>query len=673
MPNCNNGNLLFKTSAMTRLSSLLLWALLYCTVSLSAQVKKGFKLLETKEYEKALVCFQKDINLPDVGVVANFGVMKATVGLNNRKRWITALGMYEKTRNDFNALDKKQQKELNNEYNLSESTLDQAYEDLFKHTLTFIENGAKPEACRDSFLNVVTIVPQACKVRFNKLMISQKTSPVSHRESMDLSKKSYKKPELVNRTPQEGSRLEFVKGINTAGSEYVPVLSSDGKIMYFVGSDREDNYAAEDIFYTERQPDGSWSTPRIEEFFSGPINEAVISMSADGNNLILFIGGKPYISTRTSTGWSEPLPILLQKAFHWIGVASITRNGEALIFEAKEHRLSAIDIYIALRKKNGDWDVPFSIGSPVNTISNERTPFLHSDFKTLYFSSDGHGGAGSLDVFKTTRLDDSWKNWSAPENLGLGVNTSKDEYGFCIPPSGNIAYLATRSPGFPDQDIFRIPLDSAARPEAQVVITGILTDGSGKTIKGEITVEDAESKKVVQTVVTQPDGKYAFAVPKTAKINYYATGANLVSTKKTFVDASQYKSEVAVEKVDLVTVDEVVREGKALELRDLLFDFAKSDLRPDAQTELQRIYTDIKGFNWSIEIGGHTDNVGTAQSNLLLSTRRAEAVRDFLVKQGYPAEKITFKGYGQTAPIDKNDTEAGRARNRRVEIKVKTR
>ena len=475
----------------------------------------------------------------------------------------------------------------------------------------------------------------------------------------------------MDRKAPEGSRLEFVKGFNTAGSEYVPVLSSDGKIMYFVGSGREDNYAGEDIFYTERQADGSWGTPKLDAFFSGPINEAVVSMSADGNNLVLFIGGKPHLSTRTDNGWTEPLPILMQKVFAWIGMASITRNGEALIFEAKEYEHSDIDIYMALRKKNGDWDVPFELGSPVNTTENERTPFLHSDFKTLYFSSNGHGGQGSFDVFKTTRLDETWKIWSAPENLGTGVNTPKDEYGFCIPPAGNVAYLATRTTGFEDQDIMRIPLDSAARPEAQVVITGTLIDGSGKTVRGEITVEDAASKKVVQTVVTRPDGKYAFSVPKTAKINYYATGDSLVSTKKTFVDASTYKSDVAEEKVEIITVKEAAQEGKALELRDLLFDFAKSALRPDAETELQRIYSGIKGFNWVIEIGGHTDNVGTEQNNLQLSTRRAQTVRDFLVAQGYPAEKITFKGYGPSAPIGENETEAGRARNRRVEIKVK--
>jgi len=396
----------------------------------------------------------------------------------------------------------------------------------------------------------------------------------------------------------------------------------------------------------------------------------VVSMSADGNNLVLFIEGKPHLSTRTATGWSEPLPILLQKTYAWIGMTSITRNGEALIFEAQTNEIGDRDIYVALRKKNGAWDVPFELGSPVNSDKDDRTPFLHSDFKTLYFSSNGQGGQGGFDVFKTTRLDDTWKNWSNPENLGPKVNTTKDDYGFCIPPAGNVAYLATKTTGFLDQDIMRIPLDSAAQPEAQVMITGVLTDGSGKSIRGEIVVEDAASKIVMQTVATQPNGAYAFSVPKTAKINYFATGDSLISAKKTFVDASTYKSEVAVEKTEALSLEELEQKGTALELKDLFFEFAKADLSADAQSELKRIYASIKDHQWVIEIGGHTDNVGNERSNLELSTLRAQTVRDFLVAQGYPATKISFKGYGPKAPLESNDTEPGRARNRRVEIKV---
>jgi OOP family OmpA-OmpF porin len=655
---------------MIRLFLSLTGAFLLSSVTLSAQVKKCFKLLDKMEYEQAFSCFQAELKTPDQSIPNGYGLLKSALGSKDRSKWVTALSGYEQTLQDFNLAEASVLKSLAKDFNITSTTLETAFTDLFGKSLEYVEQSNNVFA-RDSFMNVVPMVPQAYRARFNKLMIQQTKNPAPLRQRMDPFKKITAVPEYVDRKAPDGSRLEFVKGINTAGSELVPIVSSDGNFMYFLGVDRADNYAGEDVFYSERQPDGSWGTPKLEDFFSGPSNEAVVSMSSDGNVLVLFIGGKPHLSKRTGNGWSEPAPILLQIPYAWIGVANITRNGEALIFEAKATERSDIDLFIAFRKTNGNWDLPFGLGNTINTPLNDRMPFLHSDFKTLYFSSEGHGGQGSFDIFKTTRLDDTWKNWSVPENLGPNVNTSKKELGFYITPAGNVAYLATTASGFGDQDIMRIALDAAAQPEAQVVITGILTDGSGKTMRGEITVEDALTKKVVQTVATQPNGRYAFSVPKTAKINYFATGDSLISTKKTYVDASGYQSEVAEEKVEIVSFKEAAREGKAIELKDLQFDFAKSELRPDAQTELKRIYANIKGFNWAIEIGGHTDNVGTAQSNLELSTRRAQTVRDFLVSQGYPAEKITFKGYGQSMPIDQTDSEIARARNRRVEIKVK--
>jgi len=655
---------------MIRLFLSLIGAFLFSIIPLSAQVKKCFKLLDKMEYEEAFTCFQSEAKTPGQSIAAGYGLLKSAQGSKERNHWVTALSGYEKTLQDLNRAEASVIKSLAKDFNITNTTLESAFVDLFGKTLEYVEQ-SKNAFARDSFMNVVPSVPQPYKARFNKLMIQQANNPATGRQRLDPGKKNSAIPEYVDRKAPDGSKLEFVKGINTAGSELVPIVSSDGNFMYFLGVDRADNYAGEDVFYSERQPDGSWGTPKLEEFFSGPSNEAVVSMSSDGNVLVLFIGGKPHLSKRTDTGWSEPAPILLQRPFAWIGVASITRNGEALLFEAKETERSDIDLYVTFRKTNGNWDLPFGLGSTINTPLNDRMPFLHSDFKTLYFSSEGHGGQGSFDIFKTTRLDDTWKNWSVPENLGPNVNTAKKELGFYITPAGNVAYLATTASGFGDQDIMRIALDAAAQPEAQVVITGTLIDGSGKTMRGEITVEDALSKKVMQTVTTQPNGKYAFSVPKTAKINYYATGDSLISTKKTYVDASSYQGEVAEEKLEIMSVKEAAREGKAIELKDLQFDFAKSELRPDAQTELKRIYTTIKTFQWTIEIGGHTDNIGTEQSNQELSTRRAQSVRDFLVSLGYPAEKITFRGYGPSMPLDKADSEKARARNRRVEIRVK--
>lgn len=655
---------------MTR--QFLLSCLLIClSGGLSAQIKKGFKYLKKMDYEKAFEAFQKETITTDSEIPLVFGTMKAVGGMNDRSRWLDALGKYEKASKTLKVLPMKTQQKWYKDYTLNNTTLDQAYNAVFNKALSLIEKGKDLQVFRDSLEAVVTVVPTAYKSRFNKLYIAQRDVPAPKRDRIDPAKRKPVKAAPVMRFPPLLSKLEFVDGINTKGSEYIPVLTADGKTMYFVGSGRTDNYAYEDVFISKRKDDGTWDTPQMDEFLSGGKNEAVVSLSADGNEMVLFIEGKPHLVKRNETGWDEPRPILLQKTFAWIGMASITRNGEALIFEAREQLYNDIDIYISQRKPNNEWDVPFALSSVVNTDRDERTPFLHSDFKTLYFSSNGHGGQGKMDVFKTTRLDDGWTNWSTPVNLGPSVNTDGDEYGFFIPPSGNVAYLATRLYGYSDQDIFRIPLDSTAQPEVQVVISGKLTDAAGHPLKGQLVVEDAATLKELQRVQSQPNGRYTFSVPKTAKINYYAVGDSLLSTKKTFVDASAYKGEVAEEKVEVITSKEVEK-GKPIELRDLYFDFAKWDLRPASRTELKRIYDNIKSFQWAVEIGGHTDNVGSEDYNRQLSEKRAQSVRDYLVELGYPADKISFKGYGSSKPVSNNDTEDGKALNRRVEIKKKS-
>jgi outer membrane protein OmpA-like peptidoglycan-associated protein len=649
------------------------------TAPLFAQLKSGFKHLEKRDYPKALSAFQQTMHRgkPAEQTAAWFGAAKAAVNIADENLWAELIATYPEKLEQFGQLPPNEQKELLKEHQITKPGLEQAYSSLFSKAMVAVERKKEPSPLEEVLLDEGTTVPKSHKSRIDRIKKRNDPAPkpelpiiIKEEAAEKPSAKPGPKPEYVERNVPPGSKLIFVKGINTRGSEYLPIVTADGKTMYFVGSSRTDNFRHEDVFYSERQPDGAWGEPKMEVFLSGNQNEAVVSVSADGNTLILFVEGKPHLCQKTLQGWSKPQLIRLQKDYAWIGMASITRNGEALLYEARENYLSDIDVFVALRNKDGSWGAPFSIGAPVNTSNDERTPFLHSDFKTLYFSSNRPGGSGKLDVYKTTRIGEGWTSWTTPENLGTNINTTGDDYGYNITPSGNVAYLSSTLPGYYDQDIMRIPLDQAARPEEQVVISGALKDGSGKPYRGELTVLDAATNERMQTVNTRPDGSYSFSVPKTSKVVYYATGDSLVSSKKTYVDASTYKSEVVEEVVEMVSKAEA-ESGKAIELKDLLFDFAKSDLRPESMRELDRVFTDIKKFGWKIEVGGHTDNVGSDANNQVLSEQRAKAVHDYLVKLGYAPDKISFKGYGASQPLKDNGTESGRARNRRVEIKVK--
>ena len=147
------------------------------------------------------------------------------------------------------------------------------------------------------------------------------------------------------------------------------------------------------------------------------------------------------------------------------------------------------DVLISRKDQNGQWTEPESLGYQINTPYAERTPFLHPDMKTLYFSSDGHGGIGKLDVFKSTRLADScWNCWSKPINLGKEINTEESDWGYKISTDGENAYFSKKKSANENEDIFSLNLPSHLRPDFVATVSGKLLDKQNKPISAEINV-----------------------------------------------------------------------------------------------------------------------------------------------------------------------------------------
>nr|HMT12032.1 hypothetical protein [Ignavibacteria bacterium] len=225
----------------------------------------------------------------------------------------------------------------------------------------------------------------------------------------------------------EGLEVTNIESINTSKSEYFPVLTIDGSKMYFTFA--EGKRGGEDIYYSLLNS-GTWIKPKnMGSPFSTYENDAINSVSADGNTIVLFGSYKGYIgggdnfyAEKTATGWSEikpfPKPVNSQ---YWDCDGFLTADGKAFFFTSD--RKGSVgefvkggqfyhgeyegntDIWVSVKNDSG-WGKPVNIGPAVNTPYAERSPFLHPDGKTLYFSSDGHYGLGSLDVFKTVRLSD---------------------------------------------------------------------------------------------------------------------------------------------------------------------------------------------------------------------------------------------------------------------------
>ncbi|HNG91101.1 MAG TPA: hypothetical protein PK858_12880, partial [Saprospiraceae bacterium] len=279
------------------------------------------------------------------------------------------------------------------------------------------------------------------------------------------------------------------KQVNEGGSEYVPVPSADGKYLYFCGSGRLDNEAGEDIFMCTRK-DSGWSKPVLIKELSGAGNQAPLSLTADGNRMIIFDDGRPYQSDKTATGWTEPKRLDVNTSdFAWVGLVQIAPNNQVMILEARTGGFSGTDLYVAQRQADGTWGDPVRLDTVINTAEEDRSAFLHPDMQTLYFSSAGHPGMGGLDVFMTTRLDDTWLHWSKPINLGKEINTLSDDWAYKITTDGSTAWFSNRRSSF-DQNIYTVPLPAPLRPKPVRMVELSLKDDDGKPLDAEIILED---------------------------------------------------------------------------------------------------------------------------------------------------------------------------------------
>lgn len=487
-------------------------------------------------------------------------------------------------------------------------------------------------------------------------------------------------------------------GINSIMAEYSPVPTADGKHLYFVSDDRPQSPGGEDIFVSELH-DSTWGKAQD---IGGGVNTAshefITSITADDNRII-FLGNYPEVSLghgdlffvdRTDTGWGAvqhfPAPVN-SEYFECDGY--LTSDGKALLFTSDrpkgigdEHHKPELfhgdywgntDIYVSLRGADASWGTPINLGPTINTPFAERSPFLHPDGKTLYFSSAGHAGIGRLDVYKCTRLkEDSWTEWSEPVNVGKEINTPGDDWGYRIATSGDVGYFSTagRPEGFGDDDIYSVTLPKKARPLAVATIHGVVTDPAGHPLDAEIKWDNLELRKNAGTLKSNPqDGKYFIVVPLGVNYGYYAEKKGYYPVSKNVDLRGITESTDRTENIVLVTIEEMKEKETAVRINNIFFEYDRALLKTESYPELDRVAVLLKANpETKVEISGHTDNLGTDAYNVDLSLKRAEAVVAYLITVGCKHGTLQARGYGKSKPVATNDTEEGRQLNRRVEF-----
>ena len=293
----------------------------------------------------------------------------------------------------------------------------------------------------------------------------------------------------------------------------------------------------------------------INELNYNGTNQAPLSISADGTSMILFIDGKlsraeKNIYNKWEIQNSFPETINSGK---WQADARITSDKKALIFSSirstnldyypennlddyHSNRNYPSDIYVSVLDEDDNWGAPINLGPTINTIYSDRSPFLHPDMRTLYFASDGHGGLGNYDLFKSTRLYDTcWDCWSEPINLGKEFNTINGDWGLDISTDGEKAFLS-KGIGSPtknvviknNNDIFWSKVPAYLRPDYVATINGKLLDNKNQPVVANIRWEDLEAKKTIGIAKSDPeDGSYFIVLPLGKLYGYYIDDDNL--------------------------------------------------------------------------------------------------------------------------------------------------
>lgn len=491
----------------------------------------------------------------------------------------------------------------------------------------------------------------------------------------------------VNLLPQIRERYyieNLGENVNSSVSELVPVIAPDGKTIYFTRNNHPDNTGPAknlDVWYSIINENDSFEPAKN---IGQPINNEhfnfLFSVSPDNNSIYLgnvynedgSMGVGVSKSQWDGENWSKPIALKIRNFVSLGGFATyyMAPSGKELYLSlAGKNSYGGMDIHVSFLLDDDTWSEPLNLGPAINTAADEIAPFIAADEKTLYFSTSGLPGFGANDIFFTQRLDTTWQNWSEPINLGHPVNTYGWEAYWSLPARGNYGYYVTNLNTYGQEDIFRIKLLKSQQPGTVMLVYGRVLDAkTEEPVQANIIYETLPNGTEVGRARSNPStGEYKIILPAGEKYGFLAIAENYVSINEN-LDLRDQQEFSEIER-DLYLVP--IEKGQIVRMNNIFFEFAKYDILEDSYIELNRVVRFLESNpKVRIRIDGHTDNIGTQQDNLLLSRRRAAAVADYFIGKGVARERVDTMGFGFSKPISTNDTDEGRAKNRRVEFVI---
>lgn len=503
----------------------------------------------------------------------------------------------------------------------------------------------------------------------------------------------------------------LIQNVSTDKQEYLPILSPDNELLFFTRKyDRKNlgdivSTTIEELVVSNSTGKMSYNDGKpMKAPFNQPEYSSYGGVSITPNNRKMYVcackfenGYKncdlyttDYIKSEDRDGktiyiWTplENLGPNVNGAETWESQPSISADGKTLYYAKIGPNTMAHDIYYSEKQKDGTWGVGKSIGNVINYEGDDKSPFIHSDGKTLYFVSRvnldyGRYGAGDYDIFYS-RFDDEKGAWGKPKNIGYPINTSGNEEGLTVSLDGRKAFFfSDKQPNkVGGRDIYSFEIPEEARPDKVALIKGTITfetEEQKEDAKIEIHYANEEEKVTELDIDSDEEGNYVAVInlgkePQDVLLTVKSEGAAFES-KIIKKDVALEKDPPIIEGSNLEV--KTLKEGGDYTIKEILYETSSADIEEKSKLILRGFAIYLKqNPSLKVEIQGHTDNVGVPSENLTLSKERAKNVMVYLISKGVSKERLTSQGFGQTKPKVSNSSSKNRALNRRTDFVIK--
>ncbi len=502
-------------------------------------------------------------------------------------------------------------------------------------------------------------------------------------------KKMMENSRFIHQALQNPVTAEFNKlpeSINTSAREYGATESIDGESILFIR-----RYSrADELMIATKEGDDYSVEPGFAEFDEFA-EIGTFSFSANGKFLVFtscnnrdgFGGCDLYYSRIKNGKWLRPRnmgPVINTPA--WESQPSLSADGGALYFSSnRKHGLGGKDIWVSLRggDRNG-WTAPVNLGDHINTKGNEESPFIHADGYTLYYRSNGLPGMGDFDNYFSARKGDHL-SWAKATNMGYPINTLGHDGALTVSLDGERGYISTDREFLENREtntnleVFTFPLPDYAKPILTTYLKVNVVDAVTKDpiSANKIELVDGETGSILSKNEAE-DGEFITSLPTGKKYGLSVEMDGYIFQSRFFdlagISTAVDPYQVTVEMVPIPKAESpnVIYDTPVI-LNNIFFETGSANLKEVSMLEINRLSQTLQDQpSLKIRILGHTDNVGDNAANKILSENRAKAVYNALMANGIEISRLSYIGVGEEDPIDTNDTEEGRQRNRRTEF-----